>query len=401
MAAELLRNFDAFTMAFLVSVFYFSLSAVLVYTYCCRRTYPGFGSMALAQVIWSFGLSINFFRPFELFVSLYVGGVLMLLYGVFLFRGLILYGGVMNKYSMAVNYCAVGVTAVVLAYYLFVDYNTCARVISFSLCMAFLFFRIGLEPFIIKGWQRHATQSLLSAVFVFLGIMFVLRAYKSYHAVQCLPSGPDEIAKALFLLASVLSPVLTFCIIAMTFARMEAELRQTNEELQNMSETDSLTGLANRRKFDAAYESEWRRAVRTQLGLAVVMLDVDDFKHYNDQYGHQAGDECLRKLGLVMQKHARRAMDVAARYGGEEFALILPGMDAEGAFALAEDLRRSFVQLGIEFASSRHGMVATVSAGVALLKPARQENMFDLLSKADAALYAAKAKGKNAVVLSA
>ena len=398
---ELLRNFDAATMAFLVAVLYFSQAAVLVYTYLCRRTYPGFGSMTLGLVFWSVGLFLNYFRPFELLFSLYSGAVLMLFSGVFLFRGLLLYGGVRAKYRMAVNYIVIASVLAVIGYYMFIDFNTCTRVAVFSIGMAFIFFRIGFEPYLVKAWKRHATQSLLSVLFAVLGGIFVLRAYKAFNSVQCLPSGPDEMAKALLLMAMFIASILTFCIIAMTFARMEAELRVANEELQDMSETDALTSLANRRKFDAAYESEWKRAVRAGLGLAIVILDVDDFKNFNDQYGHQEGDECLRKLAQVLQGHARRTADVAARYGGEEFALILPGMDAAEALSLAEDVRLAFENMGIEHATGRHGNVVTVSAGVAVLEPTVKKNRRDLLRAADAALYGAKARGKNTVVYSA
>ncbi|WP_374290360.1 GGDEF domain-containing protein [Desulfovibrio desulfuricans] len=241
-----------------------------------------------------------------------------------------------------------------------------------------------------------------------------MRAYKALYAGNCLPSGPDDTAKLLFLMATVITPILTFSIIAMTFARMEAELRRANEELQAMSETDALTSLANRRKFDAAYKGEWDRAMRLQQPMAVVILDVDDFKHYNDRYGHQVGDACLQALAQVLKEHTRRAMDVAARYGGEEFAMILPGMDGAAAAALAEDVRRSFEQKGIEHAGlepagpepagpdqakGRRRTVVTISAGVASLVPSVKERRFDLLSAADTALYAAKALGKNAVVL--
>ena len=201
------------------------------------------------------------------------------------------------------------------------------------------------------------------------------------------------------MMAMVIAPILAFCIIAMTFARMEAELRCANEELLAMSETDALTNLANRRKFDLAYESEWERALRLQQPMAVVILDVDDFKQYNDRYGHQAGDNCLRTLAQVLREHARRVMDVAARYGGEEFALILPGMTGVEAASLAEDVRRWVERAGIEHEGAGRGNVVTVSAGVAALVPVRGTSPIDLLSVADAALYAAKAKGKNVVVL--
>ena len=396
---ELLRGFDAFTMAFMVAILYLSLSAVLVYTALCRRTYPGFGSMALAQVSLSLGIFLNYFRPFEITFSLYLGSVLMLFYCVLLYRGLLLYGDVRPRRRMSLNYIAFAVVSAVLAYYMFVDFNTCARVVTFSAGMAFFFLRIAIEPYATKLWQRHATQSVFSLFFFLLGAAFTVRAYKALHSTNCLPSGPDDMAKLLFIMAVVITPVLTFSIIAMTFARMEAELRCANEELLAMSETDALTNLANRRKFDLAYESEWERALRLQQPMAVVILDVDDFKQYNDRYGHQAGDNCLRTLAQVLREHARRVMDVAARYGGEEFALILPGMTGVEAASLAEDVRRWVERAGIEHAGAGRGNVVTVSAGVAALVPKRGASPMDLLSAADAALYAAKAKGKNVVVL--
>ena len=396
---ELLRGFDAFTMAFMVAILYLSLSAVLVYTALCRRTYPGFGSMALAQVSWSVGLFLNYFRPFEALFSLYLGALLMQLYGVLLYRGLLLYGGVSPRRRLALTYIAFAAVSAVQAYYMFIDFNTCARVIAFSAGMAFFFLRIAIEPYATKLWQRHATQSVFSLFFLLLGAAFTVRAYKALHATNCLPSGPDDMAKLLFLMAVVITPVLTFSIIAMTFARMEAELRCANEELLAMSETDGLTNLANRRKFDLAYESEWERALRLQQPMAVVILDVDDFKQYNDRYGHQAGDACLRTLAQVLREHARRAMDVAARYGGEEFALILPGMTGAEAALLAEEVRRVFEHTGIEYEGVDRGNTVTLSAGVASLVPSRGASRYDLLSAADAALYAAKGNGKNTVVL--
>lgn len=396
---ELLRGFDAFTMAFMVAVLYLSLSAVLVYTALFRRTYAGFGSMALAQVSWSVGLYLNYFRPFETLFSLYLGALLMMLYGVLLFRGLLAYGEVLPRRRLPINYMVFAVASAALAYYMFVDFNTCARVVAFSASMAFFFLRIAIEPYATRKWKRHATQSVFSLLFLVLGASFAVRAYQALHSTNCAPSGPDDMAKLLFLMAVVITPILAFSIIAMTFARMEAELRCANEELLAISETDALTDLANRRKFDLAYENEWERALRLQQPMAVVILDVDDFKLYNDRYGHQVGDACLQALAQVLREHARRAMDVAARYGGEEFALILPGMNGAEAAALAEDVRRVFEQAGIEHAGVGRSNVVTVSAGVAAQVPARNARRFDLLSAADAALYAAKARGKNVVVL--
>lgn len=173
-------------------------------------------------------------------------------------------------------------------------------------------------------------------------------------------------------------------------------LEAANAELLRLSTTDSLTQLANRRRFDRLLDEEIRRARRSGSPLSVLLADIDHFKRVNDSYGHPFGDECLRQVAAVLAAHCQRAGDVAARYGGEEFVVLLPGLDAGQAIALAESIRCAITQLQLQ-----HGeqpVALTISLGVATLTPALVAPV-DLLAAADAALYQAKNGGRNRVVL--
>jgi len=179
----------------------------------------------------------------------------------------------------------------------------------------------------------------------------------------------------------------------------EALLQQANEELFRLATTDALTGIANRRSFDDHLEREWRRMVREQSPLSLLMADIDFFKNYNDRYGHQAGDACLHAVAEAIRSRACRPGDFIARYGGEEFVVILPGTPAAGALYIAEEIRRAVRALEIPHADSRVDAFVTLSLGVAQTVPAAGRTPEALLREADRALYAAKNQGRNRVVL--
>ncbi|MDO9192918.1 MAG: sensor domain-containing diguanylate cyclase, partial [Undibacterium sp.] len=180
-------------------------------------------------------------------------------------------------------------------------------------------------------------------------------------------------------------------------AERTAQLEDANRKLATLSATDGLTGLANRRHFDEMLEREWARASRTNQPLAVIMIDVDHFKKYNDCYGHQAGDECLKTIAAILQKGTRRVSDLAARYGGEEFSIVLPNTEASVAHQLAEAVRLSIESLDMTHRQSPLGKV-TISVGIAIRS--RRENDADsLVRAADEALYRAKNNGRNCIVL--
>jgi diguanylate cyclase (GGDEF)-like protein len=178
-------------------------------------------------------------------------------------------------------------------------------------------------------------------------------------------------------------------------AERTVQLSAANELLAELSLTDPLTGLANRRALESRAEEEWRRAARAGAGLAVLMLDVDHFKAYNDTAGHLAGDKCLRQVADALRRHAQRPADLLARYGGEEFACLLPGLDREAARTHAQRLRAAIEELALPHPSSPIGPVVTVSIGVAWDTPAAQADWRSVLAAADSALYRAKQSGRN------
>jgi diguanylate cyclase (GGDEF)-like protein len=177
------------------------------------------------------------------------------------------------------------------------------------------------------------------------------------------------------------------------------ELEQANEMLSRFSYLDAVTGISNRRNFDDCLDLEWRRVRRDGLPLSLVMIDIDHFKSYNDTYGHQTGDDCLREVAQALRKSLHRPGDLVARYGGEEFALILPGTDAKGALAVAETLRAGIEGLAIPHAGSPTTRVVTVSVGIGSAAPGDHANSDSLLREADKALYESKRSGRNRVRL--
>jgi diguanylate cyclase (GGDEF)-like protein len=170
--------------------------------------------------------------------------------------------------------------------------------------------------------------------------------------------------------------------------RAEAE-----EKLEELATTDALTGLRNRRKFDTSIEAEWRRAARQKRPLALLMIDADHFKTFNDTFGHQAGDEVLIGIAICISDSVKRAGDCAARYGGEEFAVLLPDLSVAQAFAVAETIRLKVEQWCGEMA------ITTVSIGLASMIPDANSEWTAMVHAADRALYAAKANGRNCTVL--
>lgn len=187
-------------------------------------------------------------------------------------------------------------------------------------------------------------------------------------------------------------------------SRAEAELVLARNSLEALNRTllklamqDGLTGLANRRQFDASLQEEFSRAKRNASSLALIMIDVDCFKQYNDIYGHPAGDACLRTIGQVVEQGKHRPGELAARYGGEELAVLLPDMDVAGAMVVAENIRDSIQKLQLKHAGNSTGVV-TVSAGVEAIVPHRQNCLpLELVEAADQALYQAKLRGRNQV----
>ena len=174
------------------------------------------------------------------------------------------------------------------------------------------------------------------------------------------------------------------------------KLDAANQELKRLSSLDGLTGIANRRHFDEVLLREWRRAMRTGEELSIMMCDIDYFKQYNDTYGHQNGDECLRQIALTLTQTMDRGGDMLARYGGEEFIALLPGTSLSGAHFVAEQMRQAVSQMKISHSGTPFGHV-TASFGIASAVAMPETNPQDIVGAADLALYKAKHAGRNRV----
>lgn len=178
-------------------------------------------------------------------------------------------------------------------------------------------------------------------------------------------------------------------------------LLMTNERLRRLVAVDALTGIANRRHFDRSLDREVRRARREGRPLSLIFLDLDEFKRFNDSYGHPRGDEVLRHVAQTLNETFRRGGDFVARYGGEEFAVVLPDVDARRAALYAERLRRRIWQLAIPYGNSSSGDRVTISGGVATIAPRMKVSADQLLRAADKALYRAKCLGRNQIASAA
>jgi diguanylate cyclase (GGDEF)-like protein len=182
-------------------------------------------------------------------------------------------------------------------------------------------------------------------------------------------------------------------------AERTEELRRANAELEFMANSDSLTKIGNRRRFEAFLSNEWNRALRSKSELSLVLLDIDHFKLYNDTYGHQTGDECLQRVAEALADAINRPTDLVARFGGEEFAIVLGGTDSIGARQIAAMAIENVNQMFIPHLSSSTSEFLTISAGIGTIVPGFEKSESELIRAADSALYRAKKDGRNRVLV--
>jgi diguanylate cyclase (GGDEF)-like protein len=178
----------------------------------------------------------------------------------------------------------------------------------------------------------------------------------------------------------------------------QLDLKRYRDLLESLSHMDGLTGIPNRRRFDDYLRLEWRRAARSGARFSLLMIDIDDFKAFNDNYGHLAGDDCLKQVAQTLAQCAQRPADMVARYGGEEFVCVMPETDNAGALFLARHMLESVRDLAIAHEHSRTARVVTISVGAATLAPMNEQSPEDLIRLADEKLYQAKQQGRNRIV---
>jgi diguanylate cyclase (GGDEF)-like protein len=186
-------------------------------------------------------------------------------------------------------------------------------------------------------------------------------------------------------------------VVARTLERSARTRFLETHAMAELAQQDALTGVRNRRVFDEHLDRFWQRAIDEERGLAILLIDVDHFKAYNDRYGHQAGDRALRRVAEMLQMFVTRPSDVLARYGGEEFAALLYDVDGVAAEKVAAQMRKAVVAMGLEHRDSRLGQIVTISIGVAIVEPSPERRARGALQLADEALYQAKTMGRNRV----
>ncbi len=250
---------------------------------------------------------------------------------------------------------------------------------------------------IMNGYQcvQHIRENCQKGN-LWIPIIFLSANVTEDAIVKGIDSGGDD-----YLLKPITQKVLTAKLRAMSrIADMRKELEELSAHLKRLSSIDGLTQLYNRRHFDETLELEWSRSGRNQSPLSLILCDIDNFKAFNDNYGHVAGDEALVNTSKAIMNTLQRPSDLPARYGGEEFAVILPATPAMGAMIVAEQLRKAIDSLAIPHAFSDAANVVTMSVGVSTYYPNNTNTSYvDLLDSADRGLYSAKNNGRNRIEL--
>ena len=240
-------------------------------------------------------------------------------------------------------------------------------------------------PQIFRHWHENMKTDLLLYVLFILGSTISLRMYQKrrmtlFQREQLAKEQLEEKNQELKL--------------------VNQQLQLQTDYLQSLAFFDGLTKVANRRSFDETFNIEWQRCMRSASPISLLMIDIDFFKGYNDQYGHQQGDLCLQQVAAALQSKIKRNHDLLARYGGEEFVCLLSDTDAEQALQVAQRLRRSVERLELEHGSSSIAKIVTISVGCATAIPSPNKERADLILCSDQALYDAKRAGRNQVVVS-
>jgi diguanylate cyclase (GGDEF)-like protein/hemerythrin-like metal-binding protein len=292
----------------------------------------------------------------------------------------------------------------VVAFALFIAYATWEnnqlelRRIGISATVAWLSFSIARAVLVLRNGPARTAELILIFAFSLNGLLFCLRAMfplfgeESHHLAILLAQ------ELTYLVAFIATTLWTYGFILLVNQRLHGQNAEARAQLEHLSQTDGLTGVANRRRFDEILALEYQRHSRSRGTLSLLMLDVDHFKAFNDHYGHLQGDACLRQIASVLSGCTGRPSDLAARYGGEEFAGILSETSHSGALLVAERIRKGVEQLAIPHQGANTFGHITVSIGVITLHCSPAGNPLELVAWADELLYRAKRGGRNLVI---
>jgi len=246
--------------------------------------------------------------------------------------------------------------------------------------------------FLVQFFTDIKTGTIFSIIIVFITTIFIFRRY------YIDPVSMPIVALSQLIFVNLAALIFSF-FYELRRVKAEQALNNANRQLENMATHDGLTGLYNRRFFNDVLKKEWLRMQRANQPLSLILSDIDYFKGYNDNYGHLAGDKCLQEVADTFLASVRRVSDIAARYGGEEFAIILPDTESDGAKKIAQFIKDSIKEKGIEHTASKVSDIVTLSFGIATLIPNDSITTDSFITMADNALYQSKEKGRNMITV--
>ena len=412
-------DIDVKTLAFVLSLNLILQVIALYAQYRMNKSRKGLICWLLGSGLLALGFLTLLLRDVEAIAQLaaFVANTLILLGQIFL------YLGVLRFLGRRENYWIIGLVLIVFVAifydYAFIHHNSVARVAAIYVAIA-LISLLTAEKLFCRADQRISFSANFTAIiFLSYGCISLLRAVlmlADYSTAGFFK--PLLIEELIFIFPIITSALWTSGLILMVNHRLNVESAEAQNEIalvlaerqllveqleiekryEKMSAmTDSLTGLANRRSFDEKLSNEFYRLRRSGAVLSLIMLDVDHFKLFNDEYGHLDGDDCLQKVAAVLKTNVKRAADTAARYGGEEFVVILPEVSKDGAMVVAENIRQQVEALQIPHAESRTSRYVTVSLGVISVSTELLISPEKIVALADEALYEAKQSGRNRI----
>lgn len=376
-----------------------TLAGVMVYYAMARRTYPGFHYWTGGIVCSGVGTVLVVLRGvLPDFVSIFLANALIAALPLLLAEGLAAFVGLARR-PMAYNLVLYALFLLAFAWGTYLHPNLPFRIVVLCLTLTILFaemlvIAVRRIPDVLKEQDRLLVTSILFALAASLfrvGVTVLSSRTPTFLA----HAGTLQFAAVLLTILAVIGIAGSFLIL--NTHRMERDLNEARRKIETLANTDGLTGLFNRRYFDAKLKQELERLQRSAQPLSLIMADIDCFKLYNDTYGHQAGDDCLKQVAVAFQESGGRVSDIAARYGGEELVMLLPNTDGNGVHKVALAIQAAVQALAIPHATSTAAAVVTLSVGIATVRPDRSLAPDMLVRFADQALYQSKAHGKNQI----
>ncbi|NMC48376.1 MAG: diguanylate cyclase [Desulfovibrio sp.] len=396
-ALKALAMLDIRTVLFEGALIGIAVAVVMIYYSMVRKTYPGFHHWTIGFTLAGLGSFLIAFRGvIPDFISIILANASLVSMPFLLSIGLSRLSGVKWKFQKHF-------TALLILYITIISYATYIypsvhiRILVFNSMYIILLLeslRITIQHLPIRlGSQDYLLILVIVAIILFVALRLIEAVMKGENIFFL--ENTDSVQSILILSSIVFTILAMISLIILNAHLIEIELKEANKKVELLANTDELTDLFNRRYFNKALQYEYKRLKRSSQPLSLIMADIDYFKEYNDTYGHQEGDNCIKRVAEVFKNAATRVSDIAVRYGGEEFILLLPNTDNTGATTVANTLFELLQETAILHPASIAGEYVTISAGVATIIPDEKTTEDLIINMADKALYASKLHGKN------